>query len=77
VNNEEIIRNYFLNTKIDYYEGSVESLSHTISYTYDHYICPTDLLGFLTSDSFLENYSIQFFIKGNKKYIIINHPFVL
>ena len=73
VNNEEIIRNYFLKAKIDYYEGSIESLSQTISYTHNHYISPTDLLVFFTTDSFLENYSIVLSIKGRKKYIIISH----
>ena len=73
MNNEEIIRNYFLNAKIDYYEGSIESLSQTISYICNHYISPTDLLSFLTTDSFFENYSILFSVKNNQKYIIINH----
>ena len=73
MNNEEIIQNYFLKGKIDYYEGSIENLSQAISYTYNQYVSPADLLAYLTTNSFLENYSIHFSIKENQKYIIINH----
>lgn len=69
---DTILQNYFFNTKIDYYDGSVEHLAQIISRTYNQYITPNDLEKFLTRTSFLSNYTIMFSVKDGEKHIVIS-----
>lgn len=71
MNKEEILQNYFLKTKIDYYEGTIEHLAQIISRTNNQYITPDDLEEFLTRDSFLSNYTIMLSINRGTKNIVI------
>ena len=74
VDNRLILKHYFSESKINYYEGPLDHLARMISHLYNRYINPKELQDFLTSNLMLAHYLVTFSINGDGKMIVILQP---